>query len=72
MLQEQKFAFKWDLTPFDQGMLGFLTTWEALNSYSRGTYVQTGFGPPDVTVPMFRIVTNEITIKGGWRYGSGD
>lgn len=38
----------------------------------RGTYVQTGFGSPDITVPMFRITTEEITIKGGWRYGSGD
>ena len=38
----------------------------------RGTYVQTGFGSPDIQVPMFRITTNEITIKGGWRYGSGD
>ncbi|KAL7421703.1 hypothetical protein Q5752_003473 [Cryptotrichosporon argae] len=37
-----------------------------------GTYVQTGFGPPDVTIPMFRTVTNEINIKGSWRYGSGD
>ncbi|EIW68112.1 hypothetical protein TREMEDRAFT_69576 [Tremella mesenterica DSM 1558] len=37
-----------------------------------GTYVQTGFGNPDIQVPMFRITTNEITIKGGWRYGSGD
>jgi D-xylulose reductase len=39
---------------------------------NRGTYVQTGFGSPDITVPMFRITTEEITIKGGWRYGSGD
>jgi D-xylulose reductase len=37
-----------------------------------GTYVQTGFGSPDITVPMFRITTEEITIKGGWRYGAGD
>ncbi|ODO09782.1 hypothetical protein I350_01999 [Cryptococcus amylolentus CBS 6273] len=37
-----------------------------------GTYVQVGFGPPDVPVPMFRITTNEINIKGAWRYGSGD
>ena len=37
-----------------------------------GTYVQTGFGPPDVQIPMFRVVTNEVKIKGGWRYGSGD
>jgi len=32
-----------------------------------GTYVQTGFGSPDVVVPMFRITTEEIKIKGGWR-----
>ncbi|KAK8864318.1 hypothetical protein IAR55_001565 [Kwoniella newhampshirensis] len=37
-----------------------------------GIYVQTGFGPPDVQIPMFRVVTNEITLKGGWRYGNGD
>ncbi|AAW40827.1 hypothetical protein CNBA2420 [Cryptococcus deneoformans B-3501A] len=37
-----------------------------------GIYVQIGFGPPNVSVPMFRIVTNEITIRGAWRYGSGD
>ncbi|WRT66294.1 chlorophyll synthesis pathway protein BchC [Kwoniella shivajii] len=37
-----------------------------------GTYVQTGFGPPDIQVPMFRITTNEVQIKGGWRYGNGD
>ncbi|GFZ44046.1 Xylitol dehydrogenase A [Saitozyma sp. JCM 24511] len=37
-----------------------------------GVHVQTGFGPPDVQVPMFRIITNEITLKGGWRYGNGD
>jgi D-xylulose reductase len=37
-----------------------------------GTFVQTGFGPPDVAIPMFRVVTNEIKIKGSWRYGSGD
>lgn len=37
-----------------------------------GLHVQTGFGPPDVAVPMFRIITNEIKIKGAWRYGSGD
>lgn len=37
-----------------------------------GTHVQIGFGPPDVTIPMFRTVTNEIVLKGAWRYGSGD
>ncbi|WWC94108.1 chlorophyll synthesis pathway protein BchC [Kwoniella sp. B9012] len=37
-----------------------------------GTYVQTGFGPPDIQIPMFRVTTNEIVIKGGWRYGNGD
>lgn len=37
-----------------------------------GTFVQTGFGPPDVTIPMFRVVTNEVRLKGSWRYGSGD
>lgn len=37
-----------------------------------GTFVQTGFGPPDVAIPMFRVVTNEIKLKGSWRYGSGD
>nr|XP_019010898.1 chlorophyll synthesis pathway protein BchC [Kwoniella pini CBS 10737]OCF49679.1 chlorophyll synthesis pathway protein BchC [Kwoniella pini CBS 10737] len=37
-----------------------------------GTYVQTGFGPPDIQIPLFRVTTEEITIKGGWRYGNGD
>lgn len=37
-----------------------------------GTFVQTGFGPPDVSIPMFRVVTNEIRLRGSWRYGSGD
>ncbi|CAD6573669.1 MAG: hypothetical protein TREMPRED_000884 [Tremellales sp. Tagirdzhanova-0007] len=37
-----------------------------------GTFVQTGLGPPDIQIPMFRVVTNEIHIKGGWRYGNGD
>lgn len=37
-----------------------------------GTFVQIGFGPADVTIPMFRVVTEEIKIKGSWRYGSGD
>ncbi|ORY34084.1 hypothetical protein BCR39DRAFT_592646 [Naematelia encephala] len=37
-----------------------------------GTYVQTGFGSPDIQVPMFRITTEEIKLKGGWRYGIGD
>ncbi|KAL1413511.1 hypothetical protein Q8F55_001285 [Vanrija albida] len=37
-----------------------------------GTFVQTGFGNPDVTIPMFRTVTNEIVLKGSWRYGAGD
>lgn len=37
-----------------------------------GVYVQTGFGPPDVQIPMFRVTTNEVIIKGGWRYGEGD
>lgn len=37
-----------------------------------GTFVQVGFGPADVTIPMFRVVTEEIKLKGSWRYGSGD
>ncbi|WWC61804.1 chlorophyll synthesis pathway protein BchC [Kwoniella dejecticola CBS 10117] len=37
-----------------------------------GTHVQTGFGPPDIQIPFFRVTTEEITIKGGWRYGNGD
>ncbi|WVQ80659.1 chlorophyll synthesis pathway protein BchC [Cryptococcus sp. DSM 104549] len=37
-----------------------------------GTHVQVGFGPPDVTIPMFRVITNEINVRGAWRYGSGD
>jgi len=33
----------------------------------RGTYVQTGFGAPDIQIPMFRVTTEEIQLKGGWR-----
>lgn len=48
-----------------------MTSTSELTGYS-GTYVQTGFGPPNVQIPMFRVVTNEIRIRAGWRYGEGD
>ncbi|WVR06974.1 hypothetical protein IAU60_004011 [Kwoniella sp. DSM 27419] len=37
-----------------------------------GTFVQTGHGSTDPQVPMSRIITSELTLKGGWRYGNGD
>ena len=40
--------------------------------FRRGTYVQVGFGPPDVQIPLFRVASNEVIIKSGWRYGPGD
>ncbi|KAK4684903.1 hypothetical protein P7C73_g5264, partial [Tremellales sp. Uapishka_1] len=52
---------------FDQPQLDL-----ADKSPPSGTYVQTGFGPPDVQIPMFKAVTNEVNIKGAWRYSNGD
>lgn len=37
-----------------------------------GTYVQGGMGKPDVTFPITVLCINEITMKGSFRYGSGD
>lgn len=32
-----------------------------------GTYVQLGFGPQRVNVPLAVVITKEIRIKGSWR-----
>lgn len=37
-----------------------------------GTYVQGGMGKPDITFPIVTMCVNEITMKGSFRYGSGD
>ena len=37
-----------------------------------GTYVQGGMGKPDVTFPILALCIKEITVKGSFRYGSGD
>lgn len=37
-----------------------------------GVYVQGGMGKPDITFPIMAMCTKEITMKGSFRYGSGD
>ncbi|KAI9730148.1 MAG: hypothetical protein M1818_008242 [Claussenomyces sp. TS43310] len=37
-----------------------------------GTYVQGGMGKPDITFPIIALCVNEITMRGSFRYGSGD
>lgn len=37
-----------------------------------GTYVQGGMGKPDITFPIMTMCINELTMKGSFRYGSGD
>ena len=37
-----------------------------------GTYVQGGMGKPDISFPIMALCTKEITMKGSFRYGSGD
>lgn len=37
-----------------------------------GRYVQGGMGKPDITFPIVALCTKEITMKGSFRYGSGD
>ncbi|RMY36602.1 hypothetical protein D0865_06970 [Hortaea werneckii] len=37
-----------------------------------GTYVQGGMGKPDVNFPIMTACTKELTIKGSFRYASGD
>lgn len=37
-----------------------------------GTYVQGGMGKPDVMFPIMQLCIKEITVKGSFRYGSGD
>jgi len=37
-----------------------------------GTFVQLGMGTPDVQIPMTLILIKEVTIKGSFRYGTGD
>lgn len=37
-----------------------------------GTFVQVGMGQPEVIVPIGLFLSKEITVKGSFRYGSGD
>jgi D-xylulose reductase len=37
-----------------------------------GTYIQGGMGKPDITFPIMALCTKEVTMKGSFRYGSGD
>lgn len=37
-----------------------------------GTYVQGGMGKPDINFPIMTMCINELTMKGSFRYGSGD
>ena len=37
-----------------------------------GTYVQTGCGKPNVTVPLTKLGEKEAVVKGCFRYGAGD
>lgn len=37
-----------------------------------GTFVQGGMGKPDITFPITEMCAKELTVKGSFRYGSGD
>ncbi len=37
-----------------------------------GTYVQGGMGKPDITFPIMAMCVKEVTMRGSFRYGSGD
>ncbi|CZT00595.1 probable xylitol dehydrogenase [Rhynchosporium agropyri] len=37
-----------------------------------GVYVQGGMGKEDINFPIMELCTKEITVKGSFRYGSGD
>ena len=37
-----------------------------------GTYVQAGMGKEEITFPITAACTKELTVKGSFRYGSGD
>ena len=37
-----------------------------------GTYVQGGMGRPDIPFPILKVCIKEVTVKGSFRYGSGD
>lgn len=37
-----------------------------------GFYVQGGMGKPDINFPIMAMCTKEITMRGSFRYGSGD
>ena len=37
-----------------------------------GTYVQTGCGKPDITIPLTELGQKEVILKGSFRYGTGD
>ncbi|KAF2401576.1 sorbitol dehydrogenase 2, partial [Trichodelitschia bisporula] len=37
-----------------------------------GTYCQAGMGAPNIDFPIMAMCTKELTVKGSFRYGSGD
>ncbi|MCJ1391875.1 hypothetical protein MMC18_004742 [Xylographa bjoerkii] len=37
-----------------------------------GTYVQGGMGRPEIPFPILKVCVKEVTVKGSFRYGSGD
>ncbi|THH14889.1 hypothetical protein EW146_g5503 [Bondarzewia mesenterica] len=37
-----------------------------------GTFVQVGMGMPEITIPISLFLSKELTMKGSFRYGSGD
>lgn len=37
-----------------------------------GTYVQGGMGKSDITFPIMALAIKEVTVRGSFRYGSGD
>lgn len=37
-----------------------------------GVYVQGGMGKPDINFPIMALCTKEVTMRGSFRYGSGD
>jgi D-xylulose reductase len=37
-----------------------------------GTYIQGGMGKPDISFPITEMCVKELTVKGSFRYGSGD
>ncbi|MCJ1479542.1 hypothetical protein MMC13_008228 [Lambiella insularis] len=37
-----------------------------------GTYVQGGMGRPEINFPILKVCVKEVTVRGSFRYGSGD